>query len=143
MATKFDKLQLQIKPSGERLARAVILINNQDVLEIARHAEQKLAAQNQAGAPQAGLYHHITAAELYDGLMFAEESQGQEYAPILCCTCDDSRCANVSVKVERTQERVLWNDMCNNCNEQFNLSFCFSAQEYTAFMQKLKQYSIK
>lgn len=143
MAIKFDQIRLLIEPSGANLPRAVVFINNQDVLEIARQAEQKSAAQSPAEGTQAGLYHHITAAELYDGLTSAEKSQDQEYAPLLCCTCDDSRCANVSVKVERTQESVLWNDMCNSCDEHFNLSFRFDVEEYAAFMRKLKQYAVK
>ena len=140
MITQFDDIQLKIQPAGTLhlsypdIDRAVILINNQDVLDIVLKEQEKL------GREQKFNYHQMRPSELYGYLVESEKSNGKEEATILCCTCDEVGCGAVVTNVIKTQDKVTWKNVRDrDRTDYFNLYFSFSPKVYEDFMDKLQK----
>ena len=148
MHAQFDRIQLKIQQTGTlhlpwgNFDRAIILINGIDILDIVRKEEEKIS-ENQEDKYLIGAYHHMCIEELYDNLLEAEKSKGKEDAAVLCCTCDESRCAAIRTKVLKTDKNVFWQDVHNDWPHPFKLSFVFERKEYENFMNQLKKLSSK
>lgn len=149
MPKQFDKITLKVHPAGTLnlpwtdLDRAIILINNRDILDIVREEEHKLYLQGKMNKDTVGRYHHIYIPELYDLLTESEKSQGKEEASVLCCVCDCTGCDGIDVNVIRTKDFVLWKDIRNRARNSFHLTFTFTLKDYENFMEALHKHSLK
>ena len=127
----YDTIELKIEPAEVikqpwtfNCDRCIILLNGKDILEITRDAELPYYKKEpDLSENEAGVYHHMMPTELYEDLIEAEKSNGEEIAHILCCTCDISGCASARVRVLKTENSIIWKDFRTIRDWDFGLSY--------------------
>ena len=141
----YDTIELKVEPAGtvekhwHDCDRCIILLNGKDILEIIKDAElpyyqkEPDLSENEAGA-----YIHMMPTELYEDLVEAEKSNGEEEAPVLCCFCGYSGCASARVKVIKTEDSIIWKDFRTIRDWDFGLSYEFEINQYREFLNNVK-----
>ena len=143
----YDTIELQIEPADAinvpwacKCDRCIILLNGRDILDIIGDAELPFYKKEpDLSEEAAGCYHHMMPIELYEDLIEAEESNGEEIAHVLCCTCDETGCASARVRVLRTEDSIIWNDFRTMRGWDFGLSYEFEIDQYREFLSQIKQ----
>ena len=140
----YDTIELKVEPAGTiekpwpDCDRCIILINGKDILEIIRDAELPYCKKEpDFFEDEAGAYIHMMPTELYEDLVEAEKSNGEEEAPVLCCFCGYSGCASARVKVIKTEDSVIWKDFRTIRDWEFGLSYEFEINQYREFLNQV------
>ena len=141
----YDTIELKVEPAGTvekswpDCDRCIILLNGKDILDIIRDAELPYCRKEpDLSEDRAGAYNHMEPTELYEDLIKAEKSNGQEFAHILCCTCDEVRCSSARIRVIKTNDSIIWNDFRTKRDWDFELSYEFEINQYRKFLEKVK-----
>gem|GEM_PF-3478387 len=141
----YDTIELKVDPVGTEETpwpdcdRCTILLNGNDILEIIRDAELPyFRNETDLSEDRAGSYIHMMPTELYDDLVEAEKSDGEEFAHVLCCTCGKSGCSSARVKVVKTDDSIIWNNFRTIRDWEFGLSYEFEINQYREFLNKVK-----
>ena len=141
----YDTIELKVDPVGTKETpwpdcdRCTILLNGKDILEIIRDAEL-LHFKNEPDLSEdgAGDYIHMMPTELYEDLIEAEKSNGEEIAHVLCCTCGESGCSSARIRVFKTDDSIIWNDFRTIRDWDFGLSYEFEINQYREFLNQVK-----
>lgn len=141
----YDTIELEIQPAGTIQTyrtdcdRCIILLNGIDVLDIIREAElPHYRNEPDLSEDMAGAYDHMMPLELYEDLIIAEKSNGEEIAHVLCCTCGETDCASARIKVIKTEDSIIWKDFRTIRNWDLGLSYEFEINQYREFLEKVR-----
>ena len=141
----YDSIKLKIQRAGTLVLpwkdfdRAVILINGQDFLQIAKKEEKRLFIEKGRPEDEAGVYHSMSPAELYGYLSDAENYKQKQNVPVLTCSCDETGCSRISLMIRRTGYGIIWKDIHNIWGQYFDISYLFKLKDYEEFMAQLKK----